>query len=75
MFESQRQLAQSLSGDALTAAGKSTPPLAVATLSVADVGLQDWVLILTVVYLVLQIGYLAWKWVRAIRSGKAFPDG
>ena len=37
------------------AAGKATPPLAVTLASVAGLGFQDWVYILTIIYLVLQI--------------------
>jgi hypothetical protein len=39
---------------------KATPPLTVAGLAFAGVSLQDWVLLLTVVYLILQIAFLVY---------------
>lgn len=41
-------------------AAKSAPPVTVVGLSLGGVSLQDWVFILTCVYLVFQIGFLLW---------------
>lgn len=37
---------------------KATPPIAVGGLTLFGVGLSDWVLILTLIYTILQIGFL-----------------
>lgn len=48
-----------VSGTAL----KVTPPLAAVTADrVLGLTLNDWMLWLTIVFLLLQIGYLIWKW-------------
>lgn len=45
-------------------AAKGAPPVAVAATQMAGViDWQTWVLILTVIYLLLQIGYLIWKYI------------
>lgn len=75
MLETPRQIADGPGSDAMIAAGKSTLPVAVTALSIGGVGLEDWVFILTAVYLVLQIGYLVWKWMRALRGSKVPADG
>jgi hypothetical protein len=67
MFVDHREAA-SMGGDLFAAAGKSAPPVAVAGMTVAGVGLQDWVLIATLLWLGAQLAYLAWKWVRESRS-------
>lgn len=48
---------------------KATPPVAVVTTAIA----QDWtinhsVAALTIVYLLLQIGWLVWRWHRAAQG-------
>lgn len=49
---------------------KATPPVAVALAGhFAGMTLQDWVLIATLVYVVLQAGHLLWKWYREIKRG------
>ncbi|WWW34066.1 hypothetical protein V8017_13080 [Stenotrophomonas rhizophila] len=53
------------------AAAKVTPPIAVAGAVAGGVNLDRLVVILTVVYLVGQITYLAWRWVREWRQSKA----
>lgn len=58
-------------GDYMLAAGKATPPLAVAGASLAGMGLQEWVFALTIVYLALQIAHLIWKFFREGRRGEA----
>lgn len=47
---------------------KGSPPVAVTAGMLAGMQMQDWVFALTLVYLLLQIGYLAWKWIRDIRN-------
>lgn len=37
---------------------KATPPITVGGLTLFGVGLSDWVLLLTAVYTILQIGFL-----------------
>lgn len=46
----------------------SAPPTAVSALTVAGIGLQDWVLILTLIWLVCQIGYFAWRRFKGMRD-------
>ena len=43
---------------------KAAPPLAVTGLSVYGVALPDVVAILTIVYLVIHIGYIVTKWIK-----------
>lgn len=68
MFDDRTRHLTNLASDAYAAAAKSGPPVAVTALSVAGVGLQDWVLIVTLVYVVLQSAYLLWKWARDLRT-------
>ncbi len=71
MFESTRG-AGTMTGDLVAAAGKSAPPIAVSGLTVAGVSLQDWVLILTAIYTVIQIALLTPKvvaFVKGLRGG------
>ena len=49
---------ESQAGDVAIAGVKITPPLAVTGAAVLDISLQDWVLIATLAYTVLQIGLL-----------------
>jgi len=54
-----------------TAAGaavKAAPPTAVAGAVAAGADLDRLVVILTVVYLAAQLGYLAWRWIREWRQ-------
>lgn len=46
------------------AAIKSAPPVAVAAASVAGWSVQEWMYAGTLGYIVLQAGYLVWKWYR-----------
>lgn len=68
MFENARRLTDTVGGDVVAAGGKAVPPIAVTGLSAGGVSLQDWVYILTLVYLVLQIAYLVWKFWRRSRN-------
>ena len=51
--------------DAGVEAVKSSPPVAVIAATAAGMTLQDWVFVLTLAYLGIQIGWLLWKWWRA----------
>ncbi len=53
---------------AVGAAAKVTPPVAVAGAVAGGANLDRLVVILTVVYLVVQITHLAWRWVREWRQ-------
>lgn len=52
------------SGDYVVNVGKVLPPLAVTSASATGLSLQDWVYIVTIVYTVLQIASLIWKWFK-----------
>ena len=43
---------------------KTVPPALVAAASFGGVSLNDWVLLLTIFYLVLQIVWLLWRWLK-----------
>lgn len=46
------------------AVGKAAPPIAVSTAAIAGLSLQDWVLIATLAYTLLQIALLIRKFFR-----------
>lgn len=50
------------------AAAKAAPPVAVSGAMIAGVPMSDVVLCLTAIYLLFQIGYLAWKWSKEWRE-------
>lgn len=54
-------------------AAQATPPVGVAASIVARVDMPSWVVILTVVYLLVQISYLLWKWIREAMARAATP--
>lgn len=60
--------------DVLAAAGKAAPPIAVSAAAADGVTLQDWVLIMTLVYTVLQIAWLIYKAWRNHRPGGRYAD-
>jgi hypothetical protein len=64
MFESQHSVPPGLAQDATIAMGKSTPPAMVGALSLAGVPLEQWVVILTLIYLALQIILLVRKFFK-----------
>jgi hypothetical protein len=43
---------------------RAVPAIAAAGFTVGGVTLQDWVLIVTLVYIILQIAYLLFRWLR-----------
>lgn len=54
-----------------TEAFLASPPLAVATATLAGISLQDWVYILTIAYTAFLIAEKAWKLYRAWKDRKA----
>lgn len=54
-----------LSTDVGIEVGKASPPIAVAGSIIVGFSLQDWVLVLTLCYLVLQIAWMIRKFVKA----------
>lgn len=56
--------------DILREAVASAPPASVATLTLAGVSLQDWVLIATLVWIVTQFGYFIYQRVKEARNGR-----
>lgn len=50
-------------------ATKASPPVAVTGLTIAGASLQDWVLILTAIYTVIQIALLIRKFFKERRDG------
>jgi hypothetical protein len=59
--------------DLIAEAAKSAPPVTVAGLTVAGVSLNDVVLIATLCYIVMQAGFLLYRWVR-VHNGQATAD-
>ncbi len=55
-------------------AGKLSPSIGVAGVTLAGVHLQDWVLILTIIYTVLMIGEKLWKWRKAWEAERDATD-
>ena len=70
MYETHRVIAER-GTEYLSAAGKAAPPIAVSTAASAGMTLQDWVLIATLLYTLLQIAYLGYKIARDHRERKA----
>ncbi len=57
--------------DLATEAAKASPPVAVAGATIAGMPVNDLVLWVTLIYLVLQIGFLLYRWGRMHFQGKA----
>lgn len=57
-------------GSVAGAVAKTTPPATVAAAVAAGASLDRIVVILTIVYLVGQITYLAWRWIGEWRQRK-----
>jgi len=49
---------------------KAGPPVGVSAITAFGVNLADWVYILTVIYLIVQIVYLLYKFYRRCRPGR-----
>lgn len=52
-----------------SAAGKASPPIAVASAAFAGYALQDWVMILTIVYTSIQIFLLVFRAIKGKTDG------
>lgn len=52
-------------------AGLSAPPLGVAAITLAGIELQQWILILTVIWLLMQMGWFAYEKVGRILRDRA----
>lgn len=61
---------QQIADTAALAGAKATPAIAVASATLMGYALDHWVLVLTVLYLLLQIGHLVWRWMREWTRGK-----
>lgn len=46
----------------------SAPPASVAALTFAGVGLNDWVMILTILWLLTQFGWFAYKRIKGMKD-------
>lgn len=60
---------QNFAHEASVAAMKATPAVAVMTASVSGWSVQQWMYAATIGYIVLQAGYLCWKWWSEFRRG------
>ena len=57
--------------DIASEAIKAAPPIAITTaVTVGGLTLNEWVAIATLLYIVLQSGWLVWKWYHAIKDKK-----
>ena len=57
--------------DIASEAIKAAPPIAITTaVTVGGLTLNEWVAIATLLYIVLQSGWLVWKWFHAIKDKK-----
>lgn len=62
-------MAREVIKDALVEGAKATPPVAVVGTSIAQgLTINTVVGTLTIVYLLMQIGWLAWRWRRAAQG-------
>ena len=57
--------------DLASEAIKAAPPVAITTaVTVGGLTLNEWVAIATLLYIVLQSGWLVWNWFHAIKDKK-----
>jgi len=57
--------------DVIVEAAKAAPPVVITTaVTVGGLTLNEWVAIATLLYIVLQSGWLVWKWFHAIKDKK-----
>lgn len=56
----------------IIAEGIKTAPPATVTLLATSNGwsMSDWVSLATILYIALQVGYLAWKWYKEYKASK-----
>lgn len=53
--------------DAAVQLANSTPAVTFVSLTIAGIPIQDWVALLGAFFILLQAGYLIWKWKRDAR--------
>ena len=51
---------------------KAVPPVAVSALTLFGIGLQDWVYLLTLVYIGIQVGWFIWS--KILKKGRDGDD-
>jgi len=73
MFEAQHAVPAGLAQDAAIATGKVLPPVGVGAMSLIGVPLEEWVYILTLIYLALQTILLLPRVVEFVKG--VFPRG
>jgi uncharacterized membrane protein len=57
--------------DIASEAIKAAPPVVITTaVTIGGLTLNEWVAIATLLYIVLQSGWLVWKWYHAIKDKK-----
>jgi len=57
--------------DVIVEAAKAAPPVVITTaVTAGGLTLNEWVAIATLLYIVLQSGWLVWKWFHAIKDKK-----
>lgn len=69
MYDQARQTAHGMVSETLATVGKASPPIAVSAATIAGVTLQDWVLLATLVFTLVSLAHLVWKWLRELRGG------
>jgi hypothetical protein len=69
-YKQGQELKSDLANEAGAAAGKVAPAVGVVAASVGGWGVQEWMYAATFVYVLAQLGYLLWKWVREWRAGR-----
>lgn len=67
MLIDARHVADKIGDETIAAFGKLSPPVTVSALSIAGVGLQDWLYILTGLYTALQLLLLTPKLIGFVR--------
>lgn len=57
------------SSEYVIAAGKAVPPVTVTGLAIAGLSLNEWVVIVTLLYTVTQFGFLIYDRIKKYRNG------
>lgn len=65
------QMIDGHTGEAFSASAKAMPPVAVSSFTAAGMTLEQWVLVATLIYTVLQAAHLVYKFVRDRRREAA----
>jgi hypothetical protein len=72
MQNAAEEIGNGAASAAVAATYKSAPPVVVSGLAVAGISLQEWVYVLTVVWLVLQM--IGWTWDRFIKARRDLAE-